>query len=140
MNEFRIYLVQEAYSEDQGNEQTLESLLPQLTLGEVLLEENEIEALNWQTQRLIVTRAATARLITNWADFARNEEDVFPQGKYAEVESNFFIMALGERRVMGGVIAGMMTLYRPPAYPLLYPGQPLIQEGRLVLEGVLKVM
>lgn len=133
MNKFRIYLAQEAYPFSNDNEQALRLFLQQAVLGEVFLDEADIESLNWPEQMLILTRTATEIMLSNWADFSRDDEELLPQGKYPEAENKFFILTLGEQRLNGGVIASPMTLYQPPACPLIYPGQPLVQDERLVL-------
>jgi Protein of unknown function (DUF3396) len=120
------------------NEQTLMNHMERATLEETFADEGDVEALDWETQQITFTRAATVRLVSNWDEFTEDDEGVALRGLYPESEDRFFVVALGDRRISGGFIGGMgggmmTTLFQPPACPLIYPGQPLVHEGRLVL-------
>lgn len=130
MNVFKIYLTSKSHSPGEGN---FGALAQQLPLEEILFSEDDVETLNWKNQTFTLTQSATSRLISNWKDFLSNPEANNPEGKYIEAETQIFIMTLGDAKLLCGVIAGVMTLYQPPNRPLLYPSQPMIQNGHLVL-------
>jgi hypothetical protein len=148
MDRFRIYLAQQASLIGEHAGQTNEesdrdiladylfgepaSLAPAI-LGEVFLDEADIETFHWQEQEMVLTRAVTETMLSNWTEFIKDDEGTPPTGKYPDAEGKTFIVTLGEQRLCIGIIAGIQVLYNPPACPLIYPGLPLTQDGQMVL-------
>jgi len=143
VNRFTIYLAEESSSNHEG--EGPQRLLQQAILGEVFLSDDDIVSFHWHEQMMELTPAATDIMFPNWAEFVKDDEGVAPTGKYPDSEGKTFILTLGDRRLNIGIVAGIQVLYSigGQAYmmgaaelsqpTMIYPGQPLVQHGRMML-------
>lgn len=133
METFQIRLARETGPVTGLSPAALRERLEKATPGDVLIDEADVESYHVKDGQLVLTPSATKRLVANWDDFVKNDEGLALTGTYPRSEGRVFVVTLGARLLVSGLIAGPMTLYAAPPCPLLYPRQPMMESDRLVL-------
>jgi hypothetical protein len=103
--------------------------LARLALGAVLVQQPDLEGYEPAERRLVLSRAATLRLVTN-ADALERERDLEATGPLPDASGRAFVVTIGgERQVGGMVVARLEDLRGHGECPLLVRGPVL--GGRL---------
>lgn len=100
--------------------------------AKVLFGGDEVEQLDWERQAFLLNSSATGRLLSNASDLESGSEEFVPRGQFPEAEGKSFAAIMNGKVLVSGVVAGMDTLQHPPDCPLLYPGLPMVDHGKLV--------
>lgn len=125
-SEFRVYVWK-----PQGDACAKQERIP--ADASVLFGGQEAEHLDWDHQTFVLNSGATGRLLSNVSDLVNGSEEFVPRGQFPEAEGKSFAAVLNGKVLISGVVAGMDTLQHPPDCPLLYPGLPMVDHGKLVV-------
>lgn len=103
------------------------------SLDELLFDQAEIDRYFEATHTFVLTPAATARLFTNSAAFAREDDGAVPTGSFFAAAGHGFVIVLDGKRLAAGIVATLEDFSDPPACALIYPVPPMLDRGRLML-------